>query len=238
VDALQALGYEGFREGNFLSLIDTLNRAVDRHFTTFAGEPNPNILVTQIEPDQLKAELCDVLRRAADKHNASPLWFDKTGNPEMIEAVPTLRVMWPRSRFIFAKRRAIENISSRLKKFPQHTFEYHCTDWARNMSAWRKIRDTLPRDTFVEIDQQDLLTNPEECAEKIISLTAHRFVPKDTVAAVFRESRAQETRDGSAKATYALEDMEWTEAQITSFNKHCLSEMEHFGYSTGISYWI
>jgi hypothetical protein len=237
VDALHALGYEGFREGNFLSLIDTLSRTVDIHFATFAGDKNEQILVSQVDRDELKADICLLLKREADRFNVSPLWFDKTGNPEMIRAVPMLRSMWPRARFIFAKRRAIENVSSRIKKFPQHGFEYHCSDWARNMSTWREIRKQIPEDTYVEIDQQELLREPDVCAERIIGIAGLRFASKDALMSVFEKSRAQESEEGSARAVFSLEEMPWTEPQMLAFRKHCIPEMDAFGYSTGQEYW-
>jgi Sulfotransferase family len=122
--ALRLADYAGYAEGNFLSLLHTLGNNVDRHFTFFAST-DPDVLTTHIDRDTLKSRLFTVLRDMVEERFAGQPWLDKTGNPEMIAAIPILRTLWPHSAFIFAKRRAIENIVSRLKKFPQYDLAYH-----------------------------------------------------------------------------------------------------------------
>ena len=96
-----------------------------------------------------------------------PLWFDKSGHAEMIPAIPILRRLWPDSVYIFCKRRAIENVASRLKKFPAHDFERHCAGWAKTMAAWRGVRPELPPEIYLEVDQQDLIRDTEAISTRI-----------------------------------------------------------------------
>lgn len=128
-----------------------LDQLIDRQFSLFSGDKN---LISAVDKNKLKTSIFGILKQTADELNPEASWFDKTGNPDMIFAIPVLLKLWPESVFIFAKRRAIENVKSRLKKFPNHNFDYHCSDWAKNMSAWRQIRTQLPASKFVEIDQQ------------------------------------------------------------------------------------
>ena len=154
VDAMLSCGYSGFREGMFLSLMHHVNHVTDRHFSYYAGNDN---LISAIEKAELKAELFQIFKSKVDAHNKLAPWFDKTGNQDMILALPIVAQLWPDSVFIFAKRRAIENVISRLKKFPNYNFEYHCADWTKNMAAWRQIRDCLDPSRFIEIDQLDMI---------------------------------------------------------------------------------
>ena len=117
ISSLLSAGYNGYLEGNFLSLVRVVERDVDRHFASFYT-PNPKVLTSRIDVAGLKERLSRVIVDAAAEQQPAPPWVDKTGNPEMIEAIPTLRRLFPTSRFIFAKRRAIENIVSRVIKFP------------------------------------------------------------------------------------------------------------------------
>ena len=126
VDALFSAGYKGFREGSFLSLITGIDAAVDKQFRTF-DDGNSAVLISNVDKEALKERLHEVLKMEAALHQQLP-WFDKTGNPEIVPAIPVLRRLWPESVFVFAKRRAIENVMSRVRKFPKHSFEYHCTD--------------------------------------------------------------------------------------------------------------
>ena len=154
----------------------------------------------------------------------------------MIRAIPTLRRLWPNSVFIFAKRRAIENVVSRIKKFPRRDFEYHCADWARNMAAWREIRPTLHTGTYLEVDQQDLIRNTEAISAKISELLQLAEGKSQILARAFKSARPQETSKGSALQTYPLDSVGWSEAQLAIFKKHCEPEMQAYGYGLGAEY--
>ncbi|MCI4677344.1 sulfotransferase [Rhodoblastus acidophilus] len=228
-------GYNGFREGNFLSLLTVLGRFIDRHFATF-GNDGPKVLASVVDKEALMDSIAVVFRDVVNRHNPDAPWFDKTGNPEMIEAIPTLLELWPESVFIFAKRRAIENIVSRLKKFPGHNFEYHCRDWARNMEAWRLMRDKIPRDKYVEVDQQDLIRDPTTAAAAIGHLLDLADANVAAMTQAFQKDRPQETEAGTARRVLALADL-WDEPRRALFERLCGPEMKAYGYSFDESYW-
>lgn len=58
------------------------------------------------------------MRKAAESLHKEKIWVDKTPDPRMIKCVPRLKRAWPNAKFIFVKRRGIENLESRIKKFP------------------------------------------------------------------------------------------------------------------------
>lgn len=233
VRALISVGYKGYNEGNFLPLMNIIDRGVDNHFSIFA-KPNPNVLAAQVDPTVLKSRIADIFKELTDNLIAGPLWFDKSGNAEMIQAVPTLRRLWPDSVYIFAKRRAIENVVSRVKKFPSHNFEHHCADWAKTMAAWRKVREALPADIYIEVDQQDMIRNTEAIAARISEFL--EIGQLQTLVQTFKSKRPQETTHGSALRTYSLENLGWSEAELAIFKRHCGPEMEAYGYGTGSEY--
>lgn len=236
VSALRNVGYQGYAEGNFLPLITLIGKVVDRHIAVF-GKANPNVLAGQIDAKLLKARIEEVIKEFTETLNTGPLWFDKSGNADMIRAIPTLRRLWPESIFIFAKRRAIENVVSRLKKFPAHDFDYHCIDWAKNMACWRDIRAKLPADAYLEVDQQDLIRSTEEIASKIgrfLGLPDEQMI---RIVKTFTSFRPQETTKGSAAMTYSIDSLGWPAAQMEIFRKHCGAEMREYGYSEDTAYY-
>lgn len=236
VDCMIAAGYKGFREGNFLSVWNAIERMVDRHFQVFA-DGNPQNLVSRVDPAALKTRLFAVLAEEVARLNPDAPWFDKTGNPEMILTIPMLRAVWPEAVFIFAKRRAIENILSRLKKFPGHTFKYHCADWARTMSVWRSTRDGLPDGCYVEVDQQDMIQHPEAVAETLATLLRLPPQAAEAIASTLRVNRPQETDKGSAQRRYSLKTTDWPPELIGIFEELCRTEMIANGYSDDEKYW-
>jgi len=236
VDALFAAGYRGYREGNFLTLISPIASLIDRHYAAFSID-NPNVLISQIPKDNLKFELFRALARLVDKHHPEGPWLDKTGNPEMIMAVPALRELWPDSVFVFAKRRGIENVVSRLKKFPAHTFHHHCSDWARNMSMWRETRQSLPKGTAIEIDQQEIAQAAPQTALAISGFLHLDEDARNVIAATFQSARPQQTSDNTAHRLLTLQTTGWNEEQIELFRKCCGKEMDAYAYSEDINYW-
>jgi hypothetical protein len=237
VDGLRGAGYYGFGEGNFLSFLRVIERDIDRHYAIFATA-EPNILISRIERQALKSALYKVICSAASEAYGNKPWIDKTGNPEMIEAIPILLDYWPQSRFIFAKRRAIENVTSRLKKFPSLNFNYHCNDWARNMSSWRGIRRILPQLRAIEVDQYEISHAPLETAARIsrfLSLTENAV---QRMASIFEGGRPQQTEAGSAKRILSLASSGWTAQQLEVFHAKCDQEMVAFGYTDDDQYWV
>jgi hypothetical protein len=235
VSALSGVGYQGYHEGNFLPLMQFIGNAIDLHFATFA-KPNPHILVAQIDPQLLKERIQAMFKELTDNLNTAPLWFDKSGNHGMIWAIPTLLRLWPSSVFIFAKRRGIENVVSRIKKFPNRNFEYHCTDWARNMAAWRAVREQLPEDIYLEVDQQELVRNTEAVSIRISEFLGLGDEQLELIIKTFRSRRPQESTKGSAAQTYALNSLGWSKVQLAIFKEKCGVEMEAFGYGSGLDY--
>jgi hypothetical protein len=227
--ALLSAGYSGSHEGNLLSLLHTIERNIDNHFRIF-GTEDPAVLTAHMTAPLIKAGLFGILRELVDAHYAGQAWFDKTGNPEMIEAIPILLSLWPNARFVFAKRRAIENIVSRLRKFPSLNFEYHCADWARNMSTWRRITQNNPKIKYIEIDQHDLGQVPEGAAAALATFLELPISIQMKMEAMFRRDRPQETEHGTATRILTFESAGWSAEQQQIFRRHCDEQMAAYGY--------
>jgi len=235
VDALLYAGYNGFREGSFMSMITPIQETIDRHFSIYAYDSQ--VLVSHANADSLKWRVAEILAETQSALNQHP-WFDKTCNPVMILAIPVLRRLWPDSAFVFAKRRGIENILSRLAKFPYHTFEFHCTDWARNMSAWRSVRSGIPADSFIEVEQQEILLEPGKVARDLVRLLGLRQEYQAPLETALQATRAQETAPGTSGRRFTLGTTGWSQEMITIFLQECAEEMAAYGYTTDQRYGV
>jgi hypothetical protein len=235
INGLLAAGYKGFREGNFLTLLRVFENAINRHIEVF-GQAGGQVMASRVDWPVFKRAMFEAFKSQVEALNPVSPWMDKTGNPEMIEAIPQILKLWPNAVFIFAKRRGIENIMSRLKKFPGHGFEYHCRDWARNMAAWRGAR-TLPGVRGIEIDQQEIIRAPNVVAAKLADFLGGGPGVRERIRATFVADRPQETEQGSALRVVDLEKNSWTAEQRDMFLKLCGTEMELFNYSLRGDYW-
>ncbi len=236
ISALLRAGYGGFYEGNFLSLVTVIDRDVERHYTSFYT-PNPKVLMSKVDKEDLKHRLTQVIVDATVQQQPPGPWVDKTGGPEMIEAIPTLRRLFPTSRFIFAKRRAFENIVSRLVKFPGLTFQYHCADWARTMAAWRTLRGQAAGPDMIEVDQREISATPEAVARKLSQFLDMSQAEMILMLRAFTSQRPQETGAGTADRVLSMDTVTWTDEQKAIFHKICDAEMQAEGYSEDTSYW-
>ena len=237
-NVLSGVGYNGFKEGLFLQLIHSIESVVDRNFDTFASDSKRKILISNVNREALKRRLFRVIKNETERLNPDEPWFDKTCNPEMILSIPHIKCLWPDSVFIFAKRRAIENVASRMKKFPKHTFAYHCADWARNMSAWRAVRANLNARDYIEVDQQDLIYNHDESATKLQTLLDLDLETIKKISSILQTTRPQESEQGSASKVYSLSDVGWTQQQVAIFTSNCDEEMRLFGYRNDKAYSV
>jgi hypothetical protein len=241
-NVLWHIGYRGFGEGHFLTLLHYIDAIVDQHYVRWPAT-DPDVMLGNIDKRELKRRLFATFRTMVNDlipierlNSANEMiqfkpWFDKTPNLQMILVIPILRELWPDSVFVFAKRRGIENVISRVKKFPDETFENHCADWAGNMAAWRTIRPQLPSGCFIEVEQRDMIQQPERTAR---SLCAFLHVDESEVPAacnVMSTNRAEESEKGSASTTLSLGESGWTVEQTETFLKYCESEMKEFGYT-------
>jgi hypothetical protein len=237
VDVLRGIGYYGFHEGNFLTLLHHLNAVVDRHYVWFATD-DKRVMVANVDKNDLKRRLSDTIRMIVNQLNPQEPWFDKTGNPEMILAIPTLLELWPSAVFVKAKRRGIENVISRMKKFPAHPFEYHCSNWAKNMAAWRTSREQLSPGCFIEVEQRDMIQQPEQTAQKLCAFLHVEGTKVATAVKIMNTNRPQESTKGSASRTSSLAESGWTTEQVEMFLKHCETEMTAFGYTLDEQYSV
>jgi hypothetical protein len=235
VDAAFAAGFRGFREGNFLALLEPLRVLVERYFGIF-GTDSPKVLISHLQAQTIYAGFLEMFRQKVEELNPDRPWVDKTCNPPIIKILPDLVSLWPDCRIIFAKRRGIENIRSRMKKFPSRDFSYHCGDWAATMSAWREVRDKLDPWRYREIDQRDLLASPDAVAGEITALLELNAAAQRRMAHIFVTLRPQQTAPGTAEQVGSLDDGRWDEPQVQEFLRTCGVQMECFGYTLDASY--
>ncbi len=235
VDAAFAAGLKGFREGNFFGLLRVLQDQTDMYFRRFSTD-NPKVLMAHLGPEVVHRALQEFFRQTVDRLNPESPWVDKTCNSPTVLLLPDLITLWPDCRIIFAKRRGIENIRSRLIKFPERDFAYHAHDWAFTMSAWRAVRARLEPWRYREIDQRDLIERPKEIAAQIAELLSLDSAAEARIVNTFVTLRPQQTAPGTAEAIASLDDGRWSESEVEEFLRTCGQEMECFGYALDGSY--
>jgi hypothetical protein len=231
--ALRESGYFGFDEGHLLSLIKRTREIVDIHFAVNDLKA-AGLLLSHIDREKLKLDLFSVLKQYQESANPQIPWIDKTPGADMYFAAPFILKLWPSAKFIFAKRRAIENIVSRMKKFPGIQFASHCEDWVVTMKGWRDLRESgLPN---IEIDQYDIAHQPDDVGKRLAAFLQLPSSAVDSIATEMRRSRPEASGANTAEKIYTLDSTGWSRDQIAVFKSICASEMDVFNYTYDETY--
>jgi hypothetical protein len=230
---LESASYVGAGEGHLLPLAHTLVGAIDQHYQRRVQDPNTLLGRVSIEAFQ------KLIRRSflnlATELFPTARWLDKTPTVEMVQASILMKELWPNARFIFMKRRVIENVLSRQRKFPEDSTDRHYSDWAAVMTAWLAVRGKLG-DAVLEIEHRQLVLDPDAVASSIASFLK---LP-EAAAARFRRylnnSRPEQT-DENFGATYTLDHLCLNEDEVRQLKAVCDPIMSALGYSYDKSYF-
>ncbi|MEZ4630566.1 MAG: sulfotransferase [Deinococcales bacterium] len=163
-------------------------------------------------------------------------FVDKTPGIAMLRMIPDILLIWPQAKIIFAKRRGIENIDSRLRKFPHVSFEEHCRQWQETMMYWYSLREKLDQGQYVEIDQHDIEYVPEKATQQLADFLHLSPEQKGQMLQRFQEKHPEKTRQAYRMEIKSLDEMAWSKDEKLYFKKICSEAMDKFGYSYDSSY--
>jgi hypothetical protein len=232
----RATRYRGFKEGHLLELglrfADTIAAYFAHKDQWMRAEAQAGYHLGRIPPSRVLAETMELLRRLTAGYTTQ-FWFDKTPGHPMVASAPILARTWPNARFLFMKRRGLENLKSRRHKF-RNDFAVDCRVWAGIMSEWRAVRDVVG-DRAIELDQRALLDEPGFSATRIGALLELTPDEVDAFAAVLGQERPQVT-DPTHRVIADIAELGWSDDEIETFRAICGPEMDAYGYTYDARY--
>jgi hypothetical protein len=229
--------YAGHQEGHVLALMALQMKTIQDYYANNGDETlaSRDTTLARIPKEYFMNAVAKSFKDLIPLLWRNKYWIDKTPNSDMIIAAPLFLHLWPNARFVFMKRRPLENLVSRLQKFPQRSFEDHCLDWASVMKAWRATRSALGAQA-IEIEQFELATHPEETAARLADLL--RLPP--SVARLLRQTLLVERPERTSQRfadPLTLDDLDWTGDQRADFQRICGPLMLENGYTTDKQYY-
>lgn len=231
-------GLDGYLEGHFFPLLHHLMTVIERFYYSKRQLMDDNRhMIAEINREELEERLLEIFRSMGEAMHQGNVWLDKSPDSAMIQTAPYLLKIWPRSRFIFAKRRGIENIISRLKKFPNVSFERHCIEWANCMGAWLEVKDKIEGNS-IQVEQREMALQPNATAKKIGDFLELTEEVVEKLAHTFATKRPQSTGGKEEPEAIDIKDTGWSEEEIAIFRKYCSEVSQKFGYSESSSYYL
>jgi hypothetical protein len=230
---LESGSFVGCGEGHLLSLAHALLATVDHHYQR--GGNDPSTALGRVSIDAFQKLIRRTFVKLLPELYSTKRWLDKTPTVEMVRASLLMQELWPNARFIFMKRRVIENVLSRRRKFPEDTTENHYSDWAAVMTAWLAVREKLG-DAALEIEHRQLVLDPDAVAT---SIGGFLQIPDADAARLRRyltKNRPEQT-DENFGATYSLDRLELDENDARRLTTVCDPLMYALGYSYDETYF-
>jgi hypothetical protein len=133
------------------------------------------------------------------------------------------------------KRRVIENVLSRQRKFAEDTIDRHYSDWAAVMAAWLVAREKLTG-AALEVEHRQLILDPETSASSIVDFLEMPDAAAESFRHYLVNSRPEQT-DQSFGATYTFDDLSLNEHDARQMKAICDPLMTAYGYSYDASYF-
>jgi hypothetical protein len=236
--ALLKLGiFEGNEEGHVLDLMAHLSVALRKFYDLKADDlTGRNTTISRVPIEFFQERLDAMLIDLAPRLFSDSRWIDKTPNSDMVYLAPRLKKIWPNSRFIFMRRRFLENAASRARKFPEYEFERNAREWGRAMEAWLQVRSQL-HGSAIEIDQKFLSEEPELVGDRVARFLSLTKIEEGRLTQALRYDMPERTSP-NRPVDYDLSQMGWGDVENGYFAQYCEKPMRVFGYSTGTSYYL
>ncbi|MBE7213943.1 sulfotransferase [Shewanella benthica] len=225
-------------------VIEGFDKILETHNEFFEHSVTAKVkgnFVNQLPSTVFLAEQLTVLRRLYKRYYGSQVHLDKTPGIPMLNALPLAMMAWPNAKVIFCKRRGMENIASRIIKFPNVTFEAHLKQWRASFTTWRCSKQKLNKrlrnnDWFIEVDQRDMAISPSAISQRLVDFLLISERQGKAILKALNGDKPEQTfaLDSPVKA---MKDFGWSRDQEELFQVYCSKEMERQGYSFDESYF-
>ncbi|MEZ4630565.1 MAG: sulfotransferase [Deinococcales bacterium] len=229
-------GSHQYAEGHVLALLNRLSSEVDAYYNNSPAASMPKMMLAEVGRYNLISGIQALFKKEYQRHHG-PVVVDKTPGLPMLHALPYILQTWPQAKVIFAKRRALENITSRLKKFPQVGFQGHCQQWTQSMQIWQQHGKLFRPHQALEIDQYDIQTKPQAMADKLGHFLSLSETQIAQIQQLFIHHRPEQTRSDQEMSALSLEDMAWTGEEKDYFRSLCSEMLRLYGYSEDENYY-
>jgi hypothetical protein len=229
----QGAGYSGFGEGHLSPLLGQLTARVRTYYKNKqAPAQNQQCLLAHVPQSDVIAALKDIFRTWCERSFGPAPWFEKTPDSAMIMACPDLLSIWPNAIAIYVKRRPIDNVLSRMRKFKSLSFENACEEWVRCTRCWDTVRPKLA-ERFLEIDQIEMIESPATTSARVARALDLNPDLQQRFQMVLRDQRPEQTNEA---AWTPLSQTGWSSEQIDTFRSACGDLMRVAGYGEE-QYW-
>lgn len=227
--AFKGTRFRGYGEGHLVPILTGIANLVETQHRACIEEGLRGNGLYRLDEDMLMRELILGYERYLAAHLRATSIIDKTPKVAPIRAAPFLNRFHSKARFIHCSRRHVDNIQSKLKKFPSATLEQHCTSWAQSQKHWLKAKQSL-EGNFLEIEFLDLVTDQAGVSARIGAYLELEPAEVGKIATYLINERPQTEADRDLTRYLKLSELGWSDADRATFLAVCGPVGERLGY--------
>ncbi len=222
---LRTCGYFGNGEGHLVHLIYKLYEEIDRFYTFARATQVEGTMANSVTRECFEDHFYNSIRATYAGQYAGQ-FSDKTPSVEAIMFAPILQKIWPSAKFIYCQRRGVENVISKIKKFPSMSFGACCNEWREATLQWKRVEGQLNEKLLIE--QLDLATKQQDVAQDIGEFLNLNQDQVQNLSAYFGENKLQ--RSSASYERVPLSETPWTDNEKSTFQTICGDAMALAGY--------
>ncbi|WP_226583449.1 sulfotransferase [Acuticoccus sediminis] len=234
-NALATTRFHGYGEGHLVPLLMDIISAVRRQGREGMGASVPGNGLKELRAPKLLRHLFRGYEAYLSEQLRSRHVIDKTPTIVPIEASPLLNTLHTAPRFIYCSRRHVDNVRSKLKKFPGRTVEQHAREWTGCSQAWQRVREELDGN-FLALDFYDVATDPAGTGERIGHYLGLEAAEVASLSAYLTSQRPESVPGRDLTDFHRLSEMEWSAAEKEALMSICGPMGTELGYGWE-SYW-
>jgi hypothetical protein len=232
---------ESHGESHVAQGFDLLCREANQYFNQSQAAKTKGTLCSEIPSLFVKSQLILAMRNLYQRIYRGADIVDKTPGNKMLQSLPLFFLAFPQAKVIYCRRRGIENIESRQRKFPKVSFKGHCEQWSRNIEIWKKVKLKISNklkhdDWFIEIEQYELANFGEKCSKDMVKFLEVPGTRLQSIINYQADNVLQKTAVNHQLAK-SIEDTDWSDQDKKTFREICSSVMSECNYSYDANYY-
>lgn len=218
-NAIAGTRYKGYGEGHLVPILSEIISSVRRNGESGLGATVPGNGLSGLKGDALIKSLFAGYEQYLSDHLHATHIVDKTPTIAPILAAPDLAAYHSDAKFIHCSRRHLDNIQSKVKKFPDKSLENHAREWADCHQAWFAAKQALENQgkDFLEVNFYEMAEDPSGVAAKIGAYLEFDTAEIEYVESYLQSQRPQANKDRDLKKFLKLSELPWGEADKRRF---------------------
>ena len=226
-NAVARTRYRGYGEGHMSRMLNELITAVREHEAR--SKPDRGNAHSKMRRTKLLRHLFAGYEGYLAEQMKTEYVLDKTPDLQTIQMAPRLNVLHSDVKFIHCARRHVDNIQSKLKKFPEQSFQQSCRTWARCNESWLDVKEKL-EGRYLEFDFYDLSTDPARIAGMIAEFLELDASEQEVMATYLQGERPQAAADRDLTRFLKWSDLDWSDKDRALFEEICVPVGQRLGY--------